>query len=680
MPNNLPFNVYDRYRLPSEIEGPMPTRMQQFGLQGPDTPLTQKLQIDPSKLQKGPVPIKFSPYLKSPQQISGGSYPSEFMNDSVRSPMGNDFTMVPEGTDLPAVIEPSAGPRQPPIKNLPALSKPDIEAGKVDIGMLSKLMGMATPMGAAIGSYSPGDANANEMESLAKAKKLAMTPLDLQSNPIRDIANTNFNDPILLSMLSGKGRPASGGGQPPQRPPVDSRDTVNFVGAGSDDEQTEPVDNSGEESFELNGGNLSQEQKDFIKNNRNTTNIDLKKIGETSFNDGMVPGSFGSASGGATSSSGNSVNQESANNPAQRSYNASSRGGLVDMISNYKNKAQLMEMNRDEELSRLLGMRDAYTGSLSNKTNFDRMDLSPLAAFVDSMYGTKLSSAAKAPTSAAQEMDVINGLNTRVADYTKNKNAEQLAATKALLEAQNKTETNDLKQQLGFAKFEAMMNKLQSGGDKSLDMEAQKLSSIANDPSTRKERGQYKAAINGADKIYAMIDGLYPPTHANETLAEKKARYDQITPQQLNEVFKAYDLQLRGNVGGGTEAGFQHIVPSDAQLALASLKQKFGLGPSPAKQGDYILPVMDTLLTEKNLNKQKLDDLDARLVRGYDHLRKARPEQVNGIMGYDANGTRPSPPMQANLSDIDKAAIAEAMKNPNDPLSQQVLKMHGIIK
>lgn len=538
---------------------------------GKGKPLSQGIKIDPSKLQQYEV-NGASPWTKSANQKVGGSYPSGFMNDGVRSPMGSGFTMVPEVTGVPATIESPISVESMPRTsgNLPPkIGSPYVEASfKNGNGGLQDVKGMA--LQTLIASLVPNVTQASELEDQgikSSMRKDGYNPdnkqMDYSKNPVTDITNDVFSEIK----------------KPVQQPPTMAQKLATTQ-AQSNSQMAAPEDPGTEMSY---------------------------KHSSKGFNPNL---------GMPVSTS-----------------------GLEGMINNYAKSGQNMANGRDDELMRLMGMRDQVEGSIANKTTFDRMDLSPLSRFVDSMTGSKLSEGYKTPDSGMQDINNVNAVNEKISNYTKNKNAEQLALYKTLLDSQAKDDKNNLTQQLGFAKLENTMLKQNDGSGKLIAQDAKELSKLVNDPSTRKLAGQYQGTIDGTDKIMAFINEMYPP-QPGETHDQAIARLNKITNSQMAEIVTAFDRSLKGNVGASTVSSFEHLAPNTLKGKAGKVWENLTGNPTPANQGQHVANMIESLKAEKDLNRAKLDEQQQRLGRGFDRLKSNNPDQFYGIFGTDIKGNR----------------------------------------
>lgn len=456
---------------------------------GKGKPLSQKLNIDPSKLQAREMSKGSSPYIKSQNAKVGGTYPVEFFNDGVGSGANKNFSMVPEGTGLPAkyVANPTIESSQGGGSNLPPRVN-TFNAKLVDPN-IGRLQDARSAMAAlALESLIPSTVMANETEQSLLAEQMKKDgyrpenkPLDYSINPAQEIANINFNDPLMLAM-SKQNKPQLPSQAIPQSSPVQSP--------------------------------LSPETPNQM------ASMELMEGGRMQGYPGSDDARF-----------------------------VNSNGDLHSMIQNYAQEGQGMNAKRDQELMRLLGMRDSMESSLAGKSTFDRMDFSPLAAFVDSATGSKLSQAQKAPASAVDDMNVLSALNDRVSNYTKSKNQEQLALYKTLLDSQYKDEMMDLKLQLAGNKRDPIQDYMSKLAIKQ-SMELDKGAKISSGDVGR---------ITDQDEALDLLSRVKDSTIQNKAQIGPVTGLARLNPWSDSRNMQAIIDQAKQIIGKGLEGGVLKI-------------------------------------------------------------------------------------------------------------------------
>ena len=207
-----------------------------------------------------------------------------------------------------------------------------------------------------------------------------------------------------------------------------------------------------------------------------------------------------------------------------------------------------------------------------------------------------------------------------------------------------------------------------------IEKQFQELGKEAVNPSNRKTMGRYVQNIDNADAIITMANGLglkpgeQPP--ANETPAQRIARYNSATDAQRYELATALDRLLKQSAP--TDSGTEHLLPKTAQTKLQSLKQYLVNAPTGAKAGDFVQQTMDTVQRERGNFAKKSEALLGKYRDIYKPAYEADPKRFMNIIASPANA-QVAAGMDPNLA----KKIAIAKKYPNDPEAQAFLKSVG---
>ncbi len=240
----------------------------------------------------------------------------------------------------------------------------------------------------------------------------------------------------------------------------------------------------------------------------------------------------------------------------------------------------------------------------------------------------------------------------------------------------------------------AAADRASAAGETKLDAAAQKLATLANDPSSRSTLGRYQLNIDKGQTLKVLADqlGMAEGEHApaNETREQMIERFNKADPRQLYEFAKGAD-QLTSNAQSSIY-GTDHMMPKDMDIASSKLREWMptwagGGRPADANAGEFIARYLDSANREgAYFQKAKTAAEDRLGGGGFANLKKARPEQYNQIFGRTeqpglVNGQQPAAGPGGLLNNVhpqDAAALQWAKDNPNDPRAAAIIKANGM--
>jgi hypothetical protein len=164
-----------------------------------------------------------------------------------------------------------------------------------------------------------------------------------------------------------------------------------------------------------------------------------------------------------------------------------------------------------------------------------------------------------------------------------------------------------------------------------------------NNPSSRSQFGRYQLNVDKANtlKTFERTLGLQPGQQppANETQAQRIARYNKANPQDLYEVAKAAD-QLLSNAQGSVY-GTEHLMPKDMGIAASTIGQWLHNGAVPANSGAFIDKFMNMANREGKYYQSARDKAVSQFASGYKHLKSQDPQRWEEVLGgAGGSGTR----------------------------------------
>lgn len=121
-----------------------------------------------------------------------------------------------------------------------------------------------------------------------------------------------------------------------------------------------------------------------------------------------------------------------------------------------------------------------------------------------------------------------------------------------------------------------------------------------------------RSAFGGAAKTFQAAERL-------ETLASSVKDPNQLTPQQMNEMYTG--LAAMFNNGQPTVSGMNKLIAPSAMKDVASFKQYILSQPAGANQGAFVSNLLDTIRREKDLAKQQMQKTQGRLLGSYSDLK-----------------------------------------------------------
>jgi len=166
-----------------------------------------------------------------------------------------------------------------------------------------------------------------------------------------------------------------------------------------------------------------------------------------------------------------------------------------------------------------------------------------------------------------------------------------------------------------------------------------------NDPSSRATLGRYQQNIDNANRIKVLESQLGMPegqsAPPNETQAQRIARYNQATPNQLYEIAKANDNLISG--GNSTVFGTEHMLPKTMGQFTANAEGWAENKQLPANAGQIIDTYMGTVNREAGYMLNRRDNAVNGLAAGYSHLKAKDPQRWNTVLGTLTSGAQPNP-------------------------------------
>lgn len=164
-----------------------------------------------------------------------------------------------------------------------------------------------------------------------------------------------------------------------------------------------------------------------------------------------------------------------------------------------------------------------------------------------------------------------------------------------------------------------------------------------NNPSSRATLGRYQLNVDNANRIKVLESQLGMPegqsAPPNETQAQRIARYNQATPNQLYEIAKANDNLISG--GNNTVFGTEHMLSPTIGQFTAKAEGWADNKQLPANAGQIIDTYMGTVNRESGYMLQRRDNAVNGVAAGYSHLKSKDPQRWNQVLGSLTNGQAP---------------------------------------
>ncbi len=178
----------------------------------------------------------------------------------------------------------------------------------------------------------------------------------------------------------------------------------------------------------------------------------------------------------------------------------------------------------------------------------------------------------------------------------------------------------------------------------------EKFATAINNPSSRATLGRYQQQLDKAGTLNALAnqigvpEGGQPP--ANETPAQREARFNKADSRQLYEFAKSADQLI--SAGQSTMYGTEHLMPKDMQIGASKIAEWASGSPIPANAGSFINRYLDSANRENKYFQGKRDASVAGVAAGYKHLKKLDPDRWEEVMrSTAAQQDAPQAPQQS---------------------------------